>query len=194
MGWRVAEGFLGRERAAEAASQEGLRWSSRTEHLGQRPEHDEPRAGALRGGGLGAGGWGHLPGPTGHPGWSLEVGRVSEGCTCPGRVVSEKEAQKPVATGFTEAEMELVEVRRSGGQGDRGTAGWAARRVRRTGCEGRRRRVLGVLGGPPASTTRGGRDGQAWERDTSDERGVGHVSGAGGGDSGDSREGQSSFE
>ena len=139
-------------------------------------------------------GWGHLPGPTGHPGWSLEVGRASEGCTCPGRVVSEKEAQKPVAAGFTEAEMELVEVRRSRGQRDQVTAGWAARRTMRTGCEGRRRRVLGVLGEPPAKTPRGGRVGQAWKRDTLNERGVGHVSGAGGGDSGDIREGQSSFE
>ena len=58
VGLRVAEGFLGRERATEPASQEGLRCSSRTEHLGQHPKHDEPRAAALRGGGLGAGGVG----------------------------------------------------------------------------------------------------------------------------------------
>ena len=122
------------------------------------------------------------------------MGRASEGCTCPGHVVSEKEAQKPVAAGFTEAEMELVEMRRSRGQRDQVTAGWAARRTMRTGCEGRRRRVLGVLGGPPAKTTRGGRDGQAWKRDTLDEQGMGHVSEAGSGDSGDSREGHCSFE
>lgn len=90
--------------------------------------------------------------------------------------------------------MELVEVRRSRGQRDQVTAGWAVRRTMRTGCEARRRWVLGVLGGPPAKTTRGGRDGQAWKRDTLDERGMGQVSEAGGGDSGDSREGQCSFE
>lgn len=77
VGWRVRKGFLGQERAAEPASQEGVRWSSRTEHLGQRPEHDELRGGASRGGGLTPVGWGHLPGPTGHPGWSLEVGCAS---------------------------------------------------------------------------------------------------------------------
>ena len=38
---------------------------------------------------------------------------------------------------------------------------------------------MGVLGGPPAKRTRGGRNGQAQKGDTLDDRGMGHVSEAG---------------
>lgn len=54
---------------------------------------------------------------------------------------------------------------------------------------------MGVMGGPPARRTRGGRNGQAQKGDTLDDRGMGHVSEVGSGDGGDkSRERQRSFE
>lgn len=61
VGWRVGEVLLGWERATEPTSQEGVRWCSHTEHLGQRPERDEPRDRASGGGGLGASGMGTSP-------------------------------------------------------------------------------------------------------------------------------------